>query len=120
MDLLTLPFTTDFSSIAFSVLAILFGCSVIVGIALFMKFFSLIRVKYLQARTLNLNTNNQHVSELRHRVRHMRVRYLQERFAQGDHELRILLISGVESDHDLPRELIDSLERVLQARVWLA
>ena len=57
MDFLTLPFTTDFSSIAFSVLAILLGCSVIVWITLFMKFFNLIRVKLLQARALKLLKN---------------------------------------------------------------
>ncbi|HIA58264.1 MAG TPA: Tol-Pal system protein TolQ, partial [Candidatus Lambdaproteobacteria bacterium] len=52
MDLLALPFATDFSSIAFSVLAVLFVCSVIVWITLFIKFFSLVRVKYLQSRAL--------------------------------------------------------------------
>ena len=52
MDFFSLPFTTDFSSIAFGVLAVLLVASVIVWVTLFMKKISLVRTKYLQARAL--------------------------------------------------------------------
>ena len=120
MDFLTLPFTTDFSSIAFSVLAILLGCSVIVWITLFMKFFSLIRVKYLQARALKLLENTKRVSELRLRFSNMPKNPLQEMFALGDRELRIFLKTSPESDYGHRRELMDRLERILEARILLA
>ena len=120
MDFLTLPFTTDFSSIAFSVLAILLGCSMIVWITLFMKFFSLIRVKYLQERALKLLENTKRVSELRLRFSNMPKNPLQEMFALGDRELRIFLKTSPESDYGHRRELMDRLERILEARILLA
>jgi biopolymer transport protein TolQ len=119
MDFLTLPFTTDISSIAFSVLAILLGCSVIVWITLFMKFFKLIRAKYLQAHALKLLENTQRVSELRLRFSNMPKNPLQEMFALGDRELKIFLKTSPESDYGHRRELMDRLERILEARILL-
>jgi len=88
MDFFSLPFTADFSSIAFSVLALLFGCSVIVWITLFMKFFSLIRVKFLQARALKLLESTSRMDELRLRFSKMPKNPLQEMFNLGDRELK--------------------------------
>ncbi len=95
MDFFSLPFTTDFSSIAFGVLAVLLVCSVIVWITLFMKFFSLVRVKYLQARALKLLESTRRVDELRLRFSKM-------------------------PKNPLRRELMDRLERMLEARILLA
>ena len=120
MDFFYLPFTTDFSSIAFSVLAILFGCSVIVWITLFMKFLSLIRVKFLQARALKLLESTKRMDELRLRFSKMPKNPLQEMFSLGDRELRKFIKSSPESDYDHRRELMDRLERMFEARILLA
>ena len=120
MDFFSLPFTADFSSIAFSVLAILFGCSVIVWITLFMKFFSLIRVKFLQARALKLLESTKRMDELRLRFSKMPKNPLQEMFYLGDRELKKFLKSSPESDYDHRRELMDRLERMFEARILLA
>ena len=120
MDFFSLPFTADFSSIAFSVLAILFGCSVIVWITLFMKFFSLIRVKFLQARALKLLESIKRMDELRLRFSKMPKNPLQEMFNLGDSELKKFLKSSPESDYDHRRELMDRLERMFEARILLA
>ena len=120
MDFFSLPFTSDFSSIAFSVLAILFGCSVIVWITLFMKFFSLIRVKFLQARALKLLESTSRMDELRLRFSKMPKNPLQEMFNLGDRELKTFLKSNPESDYDHRRELMDRLERMFEARILLA
>jgi len=120
MDFFSLPFTSDFSSIAFSVLAILFGCSVIVWITLFMKFFSLIRVKFLQARALKLLESTKRMDELRLRFSKMPKNPLQEMFSLGDRELRKFIKSSPESDYDHRRELMDRLERMFEARILLA
>ena len=120
MDFFSLPFTSDFSSIAFSVLAILFGCSVIVWITLFMKFFSLIRVKFLQARALKLLESTKRMDELRLRFSKMPKNPLQEMFNLGDRELKKFLKSSSESDYDHRRELMDRLERMFEARILLA
>ena len=120
MDFFSLPFTADFSSIAFSVLAILFGCSVIVWITLFMKFFSLIRVKFLQARALKLLESTKRMDELRLRFSKMPKNPLQEMFNLGYRELKKFLKSSPESDYDHRRELMDRLERMFEARILLA
>ena len=120
MDFFSLPFTADFSSIAFSVLAILFGCSVIVWITLFMKFLSLIRVKFLQARALKLLESTKRMDELRLRFSKMPKNPLQEMFNLGDRELKKFLKSSPESDYDHRRELMDRLERMFEARILLA
>ncbi len=120
MDFFSLPFTTDFSSIAFSVLAILFGCSVIVWITLFMKFFSLIRVKFIQARALKLLESTKRMDELRLRFSKMPKNPLQEMFSLGDRELKKFLKSSPESDYYHRRELMDRLERMFEARILLA
>ena len=120
MDFFSLPFTADFSSIAFSVLAILFGCSVIVWITLFMKFLSLIRVKFLQTRALKLLESTKRMDELRLRFGKMPKNPLQEMFNLGDRELKKFLKSIPESDYDHRRELMDRLERMFEARILLA
>ena len=120
MDFFSLPFTADFSSIAFSVIAILFGCSVIVWITLFMKFFSLIRVKFLQARALKLLESTKRMDELRLRFSKMPKNPLQEMFNLGDRELKKFLKFSPESDYDHRRELMDRLERMFEARILLA
>ena len=120
MDFFSLPFTADFSSIAFSVLAILFGCSVIVWITLFMKFLSLIRVKFLQARALKLLESTKRMDELRLRFSKMPKNPLQEMFYLGDSELKKFLKSSPESDYDHRRELMDRIERMFEARILLA
>ncbi|RZO42084.1 MAG: MotA/TolQ/ExbB proton channel family protein [Proteobacteria bacterium] len=120
MDFLALPFTTDFSSIAFSVLAVLFGCSVVVWITLFIKFFSLIRVKYLQSRALKYLESTKRVGELRLLFSKMPKNPLQEMFTMGDRELKRFLKANPESDYDHRRELMDRLERMLEARILMA
>jgi len=120
MEFFSLPFTTDFSSIAFSVLAVLFGCSVVVWVLLFIKFFSLIRVKFLQNRALKLLGSTKRIDELRLRFSKMQKNPLQEMFNLCDRELRKFLKSSPESDYGHRRELMDRLERMLEARILMA
>ena len=120
MDFLSLPFTTDFTSIAFGVLVVLVGCSVIVWITLFVKCFSLIRGKYLQLKALKYLEKTKRVGELRLLFNKMSKNPLQEMFRLGDHELRKFLKSNPESDYGHRRELMDRLERILEARILMA
>ncbi len=92
MDFFSLPFTTDFSSIAFGVLAVLLVASVIVWVTLFMKIISLVRTKYLQA----------------------------EMFSLSNSEVKKFLEANPESDYGHRRELMDRLERMLEGRILLA
>jgi len=79
-----------------------------------MRFFSLIRVKYLQARALKLLENTQRVSELRLRFSNMPKNPLREMFALGDRELKIFLKTSPESDYGHRRELMDRLNEFLK------
>ena len=120
MDFFSLPFTTDFTSIAFSVLVILTGCSVIVWVTLFVKCFSLIRGKYLQLKALKFLEKSKRIVELRLLFKKMPKNPLQEMFNLGDHELRKFLKSNSKSDYGHRRELMDRLERMLEARILIA
>ena len=86
MDFLALPFTKDFTSIAFSVLIILTICSIVVWITLFVKCFSLIRGKYLQIKALKYLENTKRVGELRLLFNKMSKNPLQEMFTLSDFE----------------------------------
>ena len=120
MDFLAVPLTTDFSSIAFYVLAVLFGCSVIVWITLFVKFFSLIQAKRLQSKALKYLENTKRVSELRLLFSKMPKNPLKEMFRLGDREVKRFIKTEAGSDYDHRRELMDRLERMLEARILLA
>ena len=120
MDFLAVPLTTDFSSIAFNVLAVLFGCSVIVWITLFVKFFSLIQAKRLQSQALKYLENTKRVSELRLLFSKMPKNPLMEMFRLGDREVKRFIKTKAGSDYDHRRELMDRLERMLEARILLA
>ena len=120
MDFLSLPFTTDFTSIAFIVLLVLAICSVIVWVILFVKSFSLIRGKYLQLKSLKYLDNTRRAGELRLLFKKMPKNPLQEMFNLGDYELRKFLKSNSKSDYSNRRELMDRLERMLEARILIA
>jgi len=120
MDFFSLPFTTDFSSIAFGVLAVLLVASVIVWVTLFMKIISLVRAKYLQARALKLLESTKRVDELRLRFSKMPKNPLQEMFTLSNRELKKFLETNPESDYGHRRELMDRLERMLEGRILLA
>ena len=120
MDFFSLPFTTDFSSIAFGVLAVLLVASVIVWVTLFMKIISLVRAKYLQARALKLLESTKRVDELRLRFSKMPKNPLQEMFTLSNRELKKFLEANPESDYGHRRELMDRLERMLEGRILLA
>ena len=85
-----------------------------------MKFFSLIRVKFLQVRALKLLESTKRMDELRLRFSKMPKNPLQEMFYLGDRELKKFLKSSPESDYDHRRELMDRLERMFEARILLA
>ena len=85
-----------------------------------MKFFSLIRVNFLQARALKLLESTKRMDELRLRFSKMPKNPLQEMFSLGDRELKKFLKSSPESDYDHRRELMDRLERMFEARILLA
>ncbi len=112
MDFLAVPLTTDFSSIAFNVLAVLFGCSVIVWITLFVKFFSLIQAKRLQSQALKYLENTKRVSELRLLFSKMQKNPLKEMFRLGDREVKRFIKTEAGSDYDHRRELMDRLEQI--------
>jgi len=120
MDFFSLPFTTDFTSIAFSVLIILTGCSILVWVTLFVKCFSLIRGKYLQLKALQFLEKTKRIVELRLLFKKMPKNPLQEMFSLGDHELRKFLKSNSKFDYGHRRELMDRLERMLEARILIA
>ncbi len=120
MDFFSLPFTTDFSSIAFGVLAVLLGASVIVWVTLFMKIVSLVRAKYLQVRALKLLESTKRVDELRLRFSKMPNNPLQEMFTLSNRELKKFLEANPASDYGHRRELMDRLERMLEGRILLA
>ena len=120
MDFFSLPFTTDFSSIAFGVLAVLLVASVIVWITLFMKIMSLLRTKYLQGRALKLLESTSRVDELWLRFSKMPKNPLQEMFTLSNREVKKFLDTNPESDYGHRRELMDRLERMLEGRILLA
>ena len=120
MDFFSLPFTTDFSSIAFGVLAVLLVASVIVWVTLFMKIVSLVRTKFLQARALKLLESTNRVDELWLRFSKMPKNPLQEMFTLSNSEVKTFLEANPESDYGHRRELMDSLERMLEGRILLA
>ena len=120
MDFFSLPFTTDFSSIAFGVLAVLLVASVIVWVTLFMKIISLVRAKYLQARALKLLESTKRIDELRLCFGKMPKNPLQEMFTLSNRELKKFLETNPESDYGHRRELMDRLERLLEGRILLA
>ena len=97
MDFLSLPFTTDFTSIAFIVLFVLAVCSVVVWVILFVKSFSLIRGKYLQLKALKYLEKTRRVGELRLLFKKMPKNPLQDMFNLGDYELRKFLKSNPKS-----------------------
>ena len=88
MDFFSLPFTTNFSSIAFGVLAVLLVASVIVWVTLFMKIVSLVRTKLLQARALKLLESTNRVDELWLRFSKMSKNPLQEMFTLSNSEVK--------------------------------
>ena len=96
------------------------GCSIIVWVTLFVKCFSLIRGKYLQIKALKFLEKTKRVGELRLVFKKMSKNPLQEMFNLGDHELRKFLKSNPKSDYAHRRELMDRLERMLEARILLA
>ena len=120
MDFFSLPFTTDFSSIAFGVLAVLLVASVIVWVTLFMKIVSLVRTKLLQARALKLLESTNRVDELWLRFSKMPKNPLQEMFTLSNSEVKKFLKANPESDYGHRRELMDRLERMLEGRILLA
>ena len=120
MDFLSLPFTTDFTSIAFNVLFVLAACSIIVWVILFVNSFSLIRGKYLQLKALKYLDKTRRVGELRLLFKKMPKNPLQDMFNLGDYELRKFLKSNPKSDYSNRRELMDRLERMLEARILIA
>ena len=120
MDFFSLPFTTDFSSIAFGVLAVLLVASVIVWVTLFMKIISLVRTKFLQARALKLLESTNRVDELWLRFSKMPKNPLQEMFTLSNREVKKFLEANPESDYGHRRELMDRLERMLEGRILLA
>ena len=98
MDFFSLPFTTNFSSIAFGVLAVLLVSSVIVWVTLFMKIISLVRTKYLQARALKFLETTNRVDELWLRFSKMPKNPLQEMFILSNREVKEFLESNPESN----------------------
>ena len=120
MDFFSLPFTTDFSSIAFGVLAVLLVASVIVWVTLFMKIVSLVRTKFLQARALKLLESTNRVDELWLRFSKMPRNPLQEMFTLSNSEVKKFLEANPVSDYGHRRELMDRLERMLEGRILLA
>ena len=99
MEFFSLPFTTNFSSIAFGVLAVLLVASVIVLVTLFMKIVSLVRTKFLQARALKLLESTNRVDELWLRFSKMPKNPLQEMFTLSNSELKKFLEANPESDY---------------------
>ena len=120
MDFFSLPFTTNFSSIAFGVLAVLLVASVIVWVTLFMKIISLVRTKYLQARALKFLETTHRVDELWLRFTKMPKNPLQEMFILSNREVKEFLEANPESNYGHRRELMDRLERMLEGRILLA
>ena len=120
MDFFSLPFTTNFSSIAFGVLAVLLVASVIVWVTLFMKIISLVRTKYLQARAVKFLETTNRVDELWLRFSKMPKNPLQEMFILSNREVKEFLEANPESNYGHRRELMDRLERMLEGRILLA
>ena len=120
MDFFSLPFTTNFSSIAFGVLAVLLVASVIVWVTLFMKIISLVRTKYLQARALKFLETTHRVDELWLRFSKMPKNPLKEMFILSNREVKEFLEANPESNYGHRRELMDRLERMLEGRILLA
>ena len=120
MDFFSLPFTTNFSSIAFGVLAVLLVASVIVWVTLFMKIISLVRTKYLQARAVKFLETTNRVDELWLRFSKMPKNPLKEMFILSNREVKEFLEANPESNYGHRRELMDRLERMLEGRILLA
>ena len=120
MDFFSLPFTTNFSSISFGVLAVLLVASVIVWVTLFMKIISLVRTKYLQARAVKFLETTNRVDELWLRFSKMPKNPLQEMFILSNREVKEFLEANPESNYGHRRELMDRLERMLEGRILLA
>ena len=120
MDLLAVAVNSDFSSIAFIVLAVLFIFSVIVWIILFIKIITLYRAKHFQSRALNYLESTKRLSELRLLFSNMPNNPLMEMFQMGDSEVKRFTKTNTESDYGHRRELMDRLERMLEARILLA
>ena len=120
MDFFSLPFTTNFSSIAFGVLAVLLVASVIVWVTLFMKIISLLRTKYLQARALKFLETTNREDELWLRFSKMPKNPLKEMFILSNREVKEFLEANPESNYGHRRELMDRLERMLEGRILLA
>ncbi|MEC9069152.1 MAG: MotA/TolQ/ExbB proton channel family protein [SAR324 cluster bacterium] len=120
MDFFSLPFTTNFSSIAFGVLAVLLVASVIVWVTLFMKIISLVRTKYLQARALKFLETTNRVDELWLRFSKMPKNPLKEMFVLSNREVKEFLEANPKSNYGHRRELMDRLERMLEGRILLA
>ncbi len=120
MDILSLPFSTAFSSLAFGVLAVLLVCSILVWVTLFMKFISLVRGKIIQNHALKLLESSIREDELRLRFNKMPTNPLQQMFELGDRELKTFIKTNPNSDYGHRRELMDRLERMFEARILLA
>ena len=120
MDFLTVAVNSDFSSIAFIVLAVLFISSVIVWVTLFIKIITLARAKRFQSRALNYLESTKRLSELRLLFSKMPNNPLMEMFQMGDREVKRFIKTNAESDYGNRKEVMDRLERMLEARILVA
>ena len=120
MNAITQLVLSDIGPLAFSVLALLLLCSVGVWIVFLLKTLSLTRGLYLQKKALRLLERIPSQEELRLRFAAMPDNPLKDLFEISDEELTGFLKSSPMAGHHRRGELMDLLERTLEAQILMA
>ena len=111
---------SDLGPLAFSVLALLFFSSISVWIVFLLKTLSLIRGLYLQKKAIKLLERIPRQEELRLRFAAMPDNPLKDLFETSDEELSNFLKSSPMAGHHRRGELMELLERALEAKILMA
>ena len=120
MNAITQLVLSDIGPLAFSVLALLLLCSVGVWIVFLLKTLSLTHGLYLQKKALRLLERIPSQEELRLRFAAMPDNPLKDLFEISDEELSGFLKSSPMAGHHRRGELMDLLERTLEAQILMA
>ena len=111
---------SDIGPLAYSILALLLFCSVGVWIIFLLKTMSLVRGAYLQKKSLKLLERFPRQEELRLRFAAMPENPLKDLFETSDEELKEFIKSSPMSGHHRRGELMDLLERTMEAQILMA
>ena len=111
---------SDLGPLAFSVLALLFFSSISVWIVFLLKTLSLLRGLYLQKKAIKLLERFPRQEELRLRFAAMPDNPLKELFETSDEELSNFLKSSPMAGHHRRGELMELLERTMEAKILMA